>query len=106
MVSQICKSVFLYCPDLLFSNLDATTMSTYSHTNTPLSQSVILSYFINHVNCLYGFCLFRPVNEICGFSREMVVAVTTNIEITWNFEGVRTMRLDMRNIQGQAQWMT
>ena len=30
--------------------------------------------------CLFGFCLFRPVKEICGFSRETVVAVTTNIE--------------------------
>ena len=64
-------------------HLDATTMSTYSHANTPLSQSkrtYYLSYFINCVICLFGFCLFRPVNEICGFSREKVVAVTTNIE--------------------------
>ena len=58
-------------------------MSTYSHANTPLSQSkraYYLSYFINRVICLFGFCLFRPVKEICGFSREKVVAVTTNIE--------------------------
>ena len=39
-------------------------------------------YFINRhgVTCLFGFCLFRPVKEICGFSRETVVPVTTNIE--------------------------
>ena len=64
-------------------HLDATTMCTYSHANTPLSQSkraYYLSYFINRVICLFGFCLFRPVKEICGFSRETVVAVTTNIE--------------------------
>lgn len=26
------------------------------------------------------FCLFRPIKGICGFSRETVIAVTTNIE--------------------------
>lgn len=31
---------------------------------------------------VYVFCLLlhRPVKEICGFSRESVIAVTTNIE--------------------------
>ena len=42
-------------------------------------------YFLLHghfncVICLFVFSFFRPVNDICGFSRKTVVAVTTNIE--------------------------
>ena len=46
----------------------------------------LLRLIINHFKliillaCLLFCCNFRPVKGICGFSRETVIAVTTNIE--------------------------
>lgn len=75
--------VFTTCICVAFDNYCHALGSTYVIFELNLNCTCISpleSFTFNCIICLFGFCLFRPVKEICGFSCETVVAVANNIE--------------------------